>query len=188
MNVPNNNNHYASQNDLLLTKLMLFYEKSNNIDNMLKLISNNNEGKISLRILDWFTTNYAKKHFTVYDVNGTRFKVHSDYRLKLKAYSKRRFDPFCRWERILIPYNDKTSFIETTIAQLNFFKWVIENQIIEYIEEHYQEILNDMNINNSSAKRKIYADNKTRKKREELSISAIKSIKKEEVNVVVKFA
>ena len=148
---------------------------------------NNNEVKISLRILDWFTTNYAKKYFTVYNVNGQRFKVHSDYRLKLKAYSKRRFDPFCRWERILIPYN-QTSFIETTIAQLNFFKWVIENQIIEYIEEHYQEILNDMNVNNSSAKRKMFADNKTRKKREELSVSAIKSIKKEEVKVVVKFA
>jgi predicted SAM-dependent methyltransferase len=107
----------------------------------------------------------------------------------LKAYSKKRFDPFCRWDRISIPYKNGT-FIETTIGQLNFFKWALENKVIDYLEEHYEIIENDMNSRNSTSKRKdsIVADNsKTRKKREELSVSASKSIKKEIVEIMVTF-
>ena len=119
-----------------------------------------------------------------------RFKVYDDYKLKLKAYSKRRFDPFCRWDRISIPYKDDKC-IETTIGQLNFFKWALENQVIEYIDCNYDAIEKDMNNRNSTSKRKemiLVGDNsKTRKKREELSISATKSIKKEKVEIVVKF-
>jgi hypothetical protein len=145
--------------------------------------------------VDWFVTNYAKKNFTVYELpdsmDDNRFKVYHDYKLKLRAYSKKRFDPFCRWERISIPY-DSENFMETTIGQLNFFKWAIENRIIEYIEKNYANIENDMNERNSTSKRKISLDssdpnNKTRKKREELSVSACKCIKKEMVKIVVKF-
>ena len=106
----------------------------------------------------------------------------------MKAYSKRRFDPFCRWERISIPYKGD-NFIETTIGQLNFFKWAIENQVIKYIEENYETIEKDMNSRNSTSKRKEpkVENTKTRKKREELSVSATKSIKKEEVEIVLQF-
>jgi len=122
--------------------------------------------------------------------------VYNDYKLKLKAYAKRRFDPFCRWERISIPYNEEQC-METTIGQLNFFKWAIENRIIEYIENNYKIIENDMNARNSTSKNKHYENTyigssnndsgKTRKKREELSISACKCIKKEKVKIIVKF-
>ena len=196
---------YTTQNDLLLNNLIEFYKHDNNLDNMLKIITG--ESKISLRIVDWFATNYAKKFYTIYNIelpgketdqlgketdqSATkvikRFKVYNDYKLKLKAYSKSRFDPFCRWERISIPYKNGT-FIETTIGQLNFFKWAIENKIIKFIEENYDEIEQDMNSRNSTSKRKELVDNsKTRKKREELSISASKSIKKEKVEITVNF-
>lgn len=183
--------NYTTQNDLLLNNLMDFYKKEEYLDKMLRIITG--DSKISLRIVDWFATNYAKKFYTLYTIdneqgNSKRFKVYFDYKLKLKAYSKRRFDPFCRWERISVPYKgDK--FIETTIGQLNFFKWAIENKVIDYIEENYETIEKDMNTRNSTSKRKeMKLDNtKTRKKREELSISATKSIKKEEVEIVVQF-
>ena len=193
---------YIKQNDLLLNKLLVYYNKNNNMNKMLGII--NGESRISLRIVDWFATNYAKKHYTVYTINetdkkendkkendknddaGKRFKVYVDYKLNLKAYSKRRFDPFCRWERITVPYeNDK--FIQTTIGQLNFFKWALENRVVEYIENNYSDIENDMNSRNSTSKRKTIVTQKTRKKREELSISATKSIKREEVEIVVEF-
>ena len=81
--------------------------------------------------------------------------------------------------------------METTIGQLNFFKWALENKIVDYIEQHYSAIEKDMNSRNSTSKRKMSLDSsdngKTRKKREELSISACKCIKKEEVEIVVKF-
>jgi hypothetical protein len=198
------------------------------MDYMLRII--NGESKISLRIIDWFATNYAKKYYTVYEIPNTerRFKVYVDYKLKLKAYSKKRFDPFCRWDRITVPYKDG-KYIQTTIGQLNFFKWALENHAIHYIEENYANIEKDMNNRNSTSKKKSLsesaisissnesgnsyindiiddshashaentnttnmiitdANNKTRKKREELSISATKSIKKEKVEIIVNFS
>jgi hypothetical protein len=229
--IKQNSLNYTSQNDLLLNNLLVFYKNNNNMERMLKIITG--ESKISLRIVDWFSTNYAKKHFTTYDIcnevnvsnlnvnsetssssSYKRFKVYVDYKLKLKAYSKKRFDPFCRWDRISIPYDDvKGTFIETTIGQLNFFKWALENKVIDFIEENYDEIEKDMNSYNSTSKRKnstndsissssgsatgslssvssnssVGSNAKTRKKREELSVSAAKSIKKEKVEIVVKF-
>jgi hypothetical protein len=194
-----NNTTYTTQNDLLLKNLMSFYkidnsepDNNNNLERMLRIITG--ETKISLRIVDWFATNYAKKYYTLYTIHQQenneerRFKVYDDYKLKLKAYSKKRFDPFCRWERISIPYKGN-SFIETTIGQLNFFKWAIENKVIDYIEENYEMIEKDMNSRNSTSKRKetLIDNTKTRKKREELSLSATKSIKKEKVEIVVQF-
>ena len=199
-----------TQKQLLLNNLMEFYKTKENMHNMIRII--NGETKISLRIIDWFVTNYSKKNYTVYSIpkiiNGepsstetTRFKVYNEYKLKLKAYSKKNFDPFCRWERIMIPY-DNDNYIETTIGQLNFFKWAIECKIIDFIQENYSFIEADMNSRNSTSKFKTTASStsstsscsssssengKTRKKREELSISACKCIKKENVQIVVKF-
>ena len=196
-----NNSVYTTQKNLLLKNLLKFYKTddengefnpNNNLDNMLKIITG--DSKISLRIVDWFATNYAKKHYTLYILEGgtdnitRRFKVYDDYKLKLKAYSKKNFDPFCRWDRISIPYTTG-KFIETTIGQLNFFKWAFENKVIEYIEQNYADIEKDMNNRNSTSKRKetITDNSKTRKKREELSVSATKSLKKEKVEIVVTF-
>jgi len=194
----NNNNKATTQNQLLLDNLMEFYNIKENLLKMMKII--NGESNISLRIVDWFVTNYAKKNFTVYELrDNNRFKVYHDYKLKLKAYSKKRFDPFCRWERISIPY-DENSYMETTIGQLNFFKWAIENKIIDYIQDNYSNIESDMNTRNTTSKKNQSLNSidsidtaesnngKTRKKREELSISACKCIKKENVKIVVKFS
>ena len=64
------NSTYTTQNDLLLKNLMVFYktEDNDNLDDMLRIITG--ESKISLRIVDWFATNYAKKYFTVYPINN----------------------------------------------------------------------------------------------------------------------
>jgi hypothetical protein len=194
-------NTLNTQNDLLLSNLMTFYKNNNNLDKMMKII--NGESEISLRIVDWFVTNFAKKYYTVYELTTTtdnisRFKVYNDYKLKLKAYSKKRFDPFCRWDRISIPYNEN-HVMETTIGQLNFFKWAIENKIIDYIKNNYEIIESDMNKRNITTKKRITLDNnisisnekqennnsKTRKRREELSVSACKTIKKENVNIFI---
>jgi hypothetical protein len=188
---------HTTQNELILSNLKEFYISNKSyLEKMLSIITG--ETKMSLRIVDWFTTNYSKKYFTVYNLNGERFKVYTDYKLKLKAYSKKRFDPFCRWDRIQIPFTPDT-YIETTIGQLNFFKWAIENKVLEYIEINYDAIESDMNSRNSANKRLddiivlpkdsdiVSKPVKNRKKRAELSISASKSIKKECIEIVVCF-
>ena len=178
--------NYSTQNDLILNKLKDFYNIDNNLDKMLKII--NGETSISLRIVDWFVTNYAKEKYVVYQLeHDKRIKVYDSYKLNLRAYSKKRFDPFCRWDRITIPYKEG-KHIQTTIGQLNFFKWAIENKIIGYIDENYESIEKDMNSRNSTSKKNSNnIDNKTRKKREELSIHAVKSVKKESIDIIVKF-
>ena len=53
--------NYCTQNNLLLTNLLEFYNKNNNLDKILPII--NGESEISLRLIDWFVTNCAKKNF-----------------------------------------------------------------------------------------------------------------------------
>jgi hypothetical protein len=185
----------STQNDLLMSRLRAFYSEDNysNMKRILPYI--NGDSSISLRLIDWFVTNYSKKNYTVYVVErnnvNVRFKVFIDYKLRLRAYGKKKFDPFCRWERIVMPYENDTK-IETTIGQLNFFKWALENNILKFIEEHRREIEEDMNTRNLNVTMKnttndLPSTNKTRKKRQELSLSATKSIKKEEVEIIVRF-
>ena len=183
--------NYTTQDGLLLMKLKKFYSKDNykNLNIILPII--NGESEISLRLVDWFVTNYTKKNWTVYtyvDRRGRekRVKVHTDYKLELKAHQKKRFDPFCRCSRINFPYKNDT-YLQTTVGQLNFFKWALDNHVIAYIKKHLHEIELDMNSRNSSSKNRKKTKNQTRKKREELSISATKSIKKEDVQIVIKF-
>ena len=178
---------YSTQNQLLLDKLLEYYRKNNNLDFMLNIINGNSN--ISLRIVDWFVTNYSKKYYTVISTNnGERLKIYDDYKLKLRSYSKKRFDPFCRWERITIPF-DQTTHVQTTIGQLNFFKWALENKIIEYIQTNLKTIELDMNSRNNSRSKENKKDlSKTRKKREELSESACRSIKRENIEVIISFS
>jgi len=193
-------NKTPTQNELLLGNLMEFYTEEN-LQKLINVVNGNS--RISLRIIDWFVTNYAKKNFTVYSIpaktycstviigeeNMERFKVFNNYKLELKAYNKSRFDPFCRRDRITIPVSGSTGMV-TTIGQLNFFKWAIENYVLEYIDENFDAIEADMNSRNSISKKKTQPASRkvsTRKKREELSVSACKSIKKEVVSIVVKF-
>ena len=181
---------------LLMNSLNKFFETGNNIDHMLPII--NGDSKISLRIIDWFVTNYAKKKNISYTIKKNandveQLIVHSSYKSQLKAYSKKSFDPFSRRQRIL--YKTKTGQImTTTIGQLNFFKWAIENNILSYIQQHLTEIEDDMNQsvrnlynNNQSKKNKDQCGSKQRRKRHELSVSATKSISKYDVIITLKF-
>ena len=112
---------YTTQNELLLNNLMDFYKNEIYLNRMLKIITG--ESKISLRIVDWFATNYAKKNYTLYPIyesNGNiiRFKVYFDYKLKLKAFSKKRFDAFCRSKRLNIPYKNDSDLPLTGIGEM----------------------------------------------------------------------
>ena len=129
---------------------------------LLKLIAILKGESISLRLIDWFVTNYCKKFNIMYNLNDYRpvlegqteeqrkafdnyILVHTNYKGQLKAYSKRNFDPFCRRNRIRFYYEENKYFV-TTVGQLNFFKWAMENHIIDYIQAHLKEIEDDMNL------------------------------------------
>ena len=186
-----------SKIDLLMTSLSKFYLDERNINILIPIV--NGLSKISLRVLDWFVTNFCKKHNTVihYQRDGKAQKliVHLDYKNQLKAYSKKQFDPFCRRERINFIYG-KGNELLTTVGQLNFFRWAIEHHVLGYIDDNLEMIEADMNnslkievsggkVLEESAQEK---QEKKRKKRHELSISASKSVSKHNVKITVEFS
>ena len=129
--------------ELLVLSLQKFYNTCQNVDEIIQLLEG--DGVMSLRLIDWFVTNYARKNNTGYLVNNQEFLVYNNYKSQLKAYSKKMFDPFCRRERIMFQIGNKTSFI-TTVGKLNFFRWAIEKGVLEYIQTHQELIEKDMNI------------------------------------------
>jgi hypothetical protein len=184
---------YATQSDVLLGRLTEYFTKDDCValDAILPII--NGQDEVSLRLVDWFVTNYAKKSVTTYHNNsGRRFVVHAEYKLRLRSYKKRRFDPFCRWERTEIPYRNGAS-VSTTIGQLNFFKWALENKIIGFIREHRKMIEADMNSRNSTARARPAGasssaiGNQTRRRRQELTTSPVRSMCRQNVNVTIDF-
>jgi len=177
-------------NDILLESLTIYYENSNNLKKLNDILNNN---IISLRIIDWFVTNYSKKNNIFYEIyktkngkltfnsDGNKFykqmNVYQSYKSKLKSFNKKKFDPFCRKNRILfLNY-------ETTIGQLNFFQWAIDSLIIEYIQKNNKDIENDM-FNNST---NIKKNSKERKKRQELSKSVSRGLNLNKRNIILNF-
>ena len=132
-------------NDLLMVSISKFYLQDNAIEKMLPIVMGTS--RISLRLVDWFVTNYAKHHNVILVRDGgdhlVHFNVYASYRSQLKAYSKQQFDPFRRRERIDFHYAEN-EFVETTIGQLNFFRWMLQNDLVQYVDDHFQEIEDDM--------------------------------------------
>ncbi len=241
----------------LVSRLNSSYCRTGKMDRILPILTG--KSKISLRLIDWFVTNYAKIFNTHYSINEYKLKrevrhkkgklittktlkkdkilsstpptqssqiqstltnqqnlidsnksiienkdeyfndlffVYPSYRQELKTNSKKRFDVFCRNGSFNYYYDDH-KFIETNDGQLNFFDWADNMYVIDYIEEHYNEIEKDMEIRNAKKPRSqkktqtlkgkkantIACDNdletisqKQRRKRREISESSLKTI------------
>jgi len=223
-------NNISGKQNLLMSSLSKFYIKQKNLDKILPILKGKSE--ISLRIIDWFVTNYSKKNNIVYflenkkdkkspknktikkkkssrysTINNNKFPaqfiVYLNYKSQLKAYSKKQFDPFCRRDRIEFFHNQTESII-TTVGQLNFFRWALDNEIISYIKDNLDKIESDMNFNIRKTNKQEENKNKSkkisknlseclsskkpeRKKRKELSTSATNTINKHQINITLDF-
>jgi len=197
----------SSKDELLKTKLLDFYGIKSNLDVLLPIIMQNT--RLSLRSLDWFVTNYSKKHNINYLLtrNGEEITYFpfKNYKLQLKAYSKKYCDPFCRRERVIFDYRTEQilnfhqsikmthkDYIITTIGQLNFFRFAIQDNIINYAIENIVEIENDMNstLKNRDNEKKTVKNNFMEVKsikRKELSIPGNKSVHITRMSAVIKF-
>ena len=95
------------------------------------------------------------------DLNFTTFHVHNEYKSCLKAFNKKLFDPFCRSnkkkkiDKFLFYYNKDNinDSIQTTIGQLNFFKWALEHKIIQYVEMNFEDIKRDIKLKEKTRKK-----------------------------------
>ena len=163
-----------SQEQWVLFRLEKFYANEVHVNRVRDILDG--KSNLSLRLIDWFVTNYAKKFNTSFVTkNDKHVIVYLSYKSHLKAYSKKMFDPFCRSRRI------KFQGFETTVGQLNFFEWAITDEILDYLEMHREEVHADMEL------RLKEVEPETHKKRHELSKSATNSLKHHHVRVTVKF-
>jgi hypothetical protein len=130
-----------NKSNILLNSIDSFYEIEENRTILKQIL--NKSGGISLRNLEWFITNYSKKNNLSYKTgDGKLFSVHCAYKSSLDGYSKKLFDPFCRSSKINYIMPGTSDEIHTTVAQLNFIRWCIKNNIIEYIKEHKSKLFN----------------------------------------------
>jgi hypothetical protein len=130
--------------ELIIQSLQNFYMNRSDISEILEILEGTSA--MSLRLIDWFVTNYAKQHNISYIHKQQDFFVYIDYKNQLKAYSKKLFDPFCRRERILFQMTNIPAFI-TTVGKLNFFRWAIEKGVIDYIKLNLATVEKEMNEN-----------------------------------------
>jgi len=166
-----------SQEQWVLHRLEKFYSSQENITKVSDIL--NGKSILSLRLIDWFVTNYAKK-FNVAFMNKDKYViVYLSYKSHLKAYSKKMFDPFCRCKRI------KFHGLDTTVGQLNFFEWIITDGVIDYLEVHRLAVHADMESRLQELK--DTSDKVVRRKRHELSNSATNSLSRHDVTVKVSF-
>lgn len=163
-----------SQEQWVLYRLEKFYTHLPTLERVKSILEGNSN--LSLRLIDWFVTNYAKKYNIAYMTTDQKHViVYLSYKSHLKAYSKKIFDPFCRWKRI------KFRDLETTVGQLNFFEWAISDEVLDYLEKHRDAVHSDME------KRIHESKDCPKKKRHELSNSATKSLTRHDVKVKITF-
>jgi hypothetical protein len=160
----------------VLHRLETFYANPENFQRIQSILSG--ESAISLRLLDWLVTNYAKKHNISYVTKaGARHViVYLAYKSHLKAYSKKMFDPFCRWKKI------QFQGLNTTVGQLNFFEWAIQDEVLDYLVDNLEDVQKDMDECSTTLQ-----ETDDKRKRHELSRSATKSICRHDVRVSVSF-
>jgi len=257
----------TSKQVLLIIPITKYFSNKKTLKKLITILKGES---ISLRLIDWFVTNYCKKFNVLYNLNDFKDKeipiivkqvkqenqenqdnqekqdnqenqdnqdnqdnqynqkqllqkqllqeqkdksfdnfiiIHNNYKGQLKAYSKKNFDPFCRRNRIRFYYDENKYFI-TTVGQLNFFKWALENNIINYIKAHLKDIENDMNLrceivkkvstkiknqenDNKLINEKIIKKKKigitTRKKRKEISAAASKTLSIHNLPMTINF-
>ena len=128
--------------ELIVHSLQRFYAQRTDINEILPILLGTSA--LSLRLIDWFVTNYAKAHNTAYIFEGQEFLVYTNYKSQLKAYSKKLFDPFCRRERIYFQVPGQPSFL-TTVGKLNFFRWALEKGVLDYLRLNTATVEAEMN-------------------------------------------
>ena len=140
-----------NKQSLLIAKLTAFYSVHEHVEQIRPVLAQ--DASVSLRLIDWLVTNYSKKRNVTLAVtrggSTENINLFLDYKAHLKSYSKRSFDPFCRRERILMtfPTDPQQHKYITTAAQLNFFKWAIDSNVLSYCRENAADIEQDMVAN-----------------------------------------
>jgi hypothetical protein len=150
----------------------LYYNRANDFyinldkDTMLDVYSiitkkHKRKKKISLRFLDWFVTKYCKLYSISINVNNQynkedKYNINNRYKAQLKSFHKIYLDPFKRTkESFKFIYKCCGYEFITSLCQLNFMKWIIEYDILKYVINNYETLIEKVEyVNNLHKKNK----------------------------------
>jgi len=146
--------NFRSHERIIMSYLTNFYTEHKDVVEK-KMVPIVEEGyPISLRFIETFITKYCKENrIIISNKKSNNFIVYENYKEQLRSYDKQHFDPFKRKHHVLFNYK-KGRFIHTTVGQLNFFRWIEENEILDYIINNIDEIRK--NIKNFKANKRLY--------------------------------
>ena len=153
-----------------LTELVSFFhtDRINNV--LIPIISM--RSVVSLRALDWFIINYAKRHrITLINKYSHFLSVYDDYRVWLKYWRRSIFDAFRRGTRIYFEIEGVA--YATTVAQLNFLYWSEKTGVLDYVAANISIIEADVNqrLAECRQKKQVLAQSGQKRQRIELSRS-----------------
>lgn len=201
-----------SPQEVLLGSLTRFYADTGNLTALTDVLKK--RLGVSLRVLDWLVTNYCKKKNIVYVWNGQCLNMYANYKAQLRGFSKRFIDPFKRKNKKrddddpddadsdhdddydydsadaneveIIEWVDADGEpFKTTVGQLNFFRWALQNGVLDYCTRNVAMIEKDMHV---STQHRYAPRVAKRGRRSELSkTSVMKSCSKTRINVTLVF-
>lgn len=206
-------NKTMTTQDSMMPKLVKFFSDKKNLQTLRFIIKdekciketkaknktdNEKKPKLSINLINWFCINYSKQYDSKYYIKKRDkkilFHVYTEYLREAGSQGKEFFDCFCRAGKnnenlisleYIDPETNETKYLKTTTAQLNYFRWAITNEIINYVENNIEDIYKDMKSRKSSNKNKIIDANGKVKKRQ-ISDNVYKKLNHYEVNLSLK--
>lgn len=125
---------------LLLRSLQHFFSDPLHGAMLKNTLDSSRDNHVSLRLIDWICTTYSKQHRLLFArSNGSIVDIHSSYKSHLRSFGKGRFDIFRRGKKINIDVAGTN--IQTTLAQLNFIRWLINHDVLTYLEENRERMV-----------------------------------------------
>lgn len=121
--------------ELLLDDLLHFFvDEGHARDALILLKQGNRERKsgVSLRFLERICAGDSGVWSRV------PLRIRISYKEELARFSKHHFDPFARRAKRAVTIGGEQ--VITSAAQLNFFRWAIRNDVLEYARSHCDEL------------------------------------------------
>ncbi len=143
---------FTPEQDQIIDNIrILFSSNQYRIDDLFRILYGNSP--ITICTIDWFVSIFSKHDIELQNDHDQFFNVHNEYKKQLDHFRKIYFDPFRREYKVICSYENKNNEIikfTSSIGQLNFFCWAIQNKVIDYINTHIDEInfYRDLSINN----------------------------------------
>jgi hypothetical protein len=139
------------QNGIHFNALNLFFSDKKHFNVISSIV--NQKSLISLRLLEFVCTHVAQTGLLVTKQDGSSVYLDTYYQDCLDSRGKQFFDPFRRNPRSRFMFTKFGKTIDTNIAQMRFFRFVINFGVIAYATDNYQEL--DVLMSRVTAKRKL---------------------------------